>query len=303
MPGFTQDFLPLTIHVYNPFVEDGDVLAFIGQYCEAVRGGEHLSDRFGIWNGRRRYMVKLKLDPSVPGNVFHPPGSFSIGPNKGFLYYPGQPLYCRRCGGQGHVKMDCKGERCRFCGESGHVAAVCTAPKHCSLCGSEEHLYRGCPGRKKSYASLFKEGEDLLADMEFHDGEGPNLSARQTAKAAETSKDKGERTAEGNGKNQQQGEKSQEAEERLIEVLTEAAVEPIKSSGQDIPQSNDPSRFTWSQLDVLDIITADQSGGGDSKMEISGGRGRRRAVEKDDRGEEGTERKSTRFEAAQTLFF
>ncbi len=198
-PVFAQEFLPLTIHVYNPFVEDGDVFAFIARYCEAVKGGEHLKDRFGIWNGKRRYMVKLRLDSAVSGNVLYPPGSFSIGPNKGFLYYPGQPLYCRRCGGQGHVKEECRGERCRFCGESDHVAAVCTAPKCCSLCGSDEHLYRGCPGRKKCYASLFKEGEELLADVGALVGEGSSSSARQTAHAAEASKDKGERTAEVNG--------------------------------------------------------------------------------------------------------
>lgn len=215
-PGFTQDFLPLAVQVYNPFVEDGDVLTFIARYCEAVRGGEHLKYRFGIWNEKRRYMVKLKLDSSVPGSVLHPPGSFSIGPNRGFLYYPGQPLYCWRCGGQGHMKAECKGERCRFCGEPDHVAAVCRPPKHCSLCGSEEHLYRGCLGRKKSYASLFKEGEDLLADMEAHVGEGSSLSARQTAYAAEASKDEEERTAEGNGQSQQQREKLPAAEELLI---------------------------------------------------------------------------------------
>ncbi len=70
------------------------------------------------------------------------------------------------------------------------------------------------------------------------------------------------------------------ADEQLIEV------EPVMSGDQDKPQSIDPSRFTWSQLDVLDIITADQSGGGDCKMEVSEGRGRRRAVENDNSGEE-----------------
>uniref|UniRef100_A0A8C1S1M9 CCHC-type domain-containing protein n=1 Tax=Cyprinus carpio TaxID=7962 RepID=A0A8C1S1M9_CYPCA len=273
-PVFIQDFIPLTIHVYNPFVEDGDVLALVKRYCEEVRGGEHLKDRFGIWNGKRRYMVKLKLDPSVQGSVLHPPGSFSIGPNKGFLYYPGQPLYCRRCGGQGHVKMDCKGERCRFCGESNHVAGICTAPKCCSLCGSDEHLYRGCPGRKKSYASLFKEGEDLLGDCKALVGERSRSSARQTVHAAEASKHRWERTAEGN-KSHHRSEKSPVVEERLIEIISGDAEEPIKRS--------------------------DQSEDGDNKMEVTGGRGRRRAVERDDCGEEGRERKCSKLEAAKTL--
>ncbi len=96
----------------------------------------------------------------------HLPGSFSIGPNRGFLYYPGQPMYCRRCGGEGHVKADCEGQRCRFCGVADHVASACPAPKRCSLCGKTDHLYRACPSRSKSYASILREGEDLQADLE-----------------------------------------------------------------------------------------------------------------------------------------
>ncbi|XP_052397224.1 uncharacterized protein LOC127944876 isoform X2 [Carassius gibelio] len=220
-------------------------------------------------------MVKLKIDPSVQGSVLHPPGSFSIGPNKGYLYYPGQPLYCRRCGGQGHVKVDCKGERCRFCGESNHVAGICTAPKRCSLCGSDEHLYRGCPGRKKSYASLFKEGEDLLGDCKALVGEWSSSSARQTAHAAEASKHRWERTAEVNDKILYRRETSPVAEERLIEIISGDAEEPIK----DMDQKED----------------------GDNKMEVSGGRGRRRAVEKDDCEEEEREWKCSKLEAARTL--
>ncbi len=165
-PLFAQDYLPLTIHLYNPFVEDGEVKAFLQRHCDALKGGERVRDRFGIWTGKRRFFVKLRVDPSVPGNLVHLPGSFSIGPNRGFLYYPGQPMYCRRCGGEGHVKADCEGQRCRFCGEADHVASACPAPKRCSLCGKSDHLYRACPSRSKSYASILREGEDLQADLE-----------------------------------------------------------------------------------------------------------------------------------------
>ncbi len=75
-------------------------------------------------------------------------------------------MYCRRCGGEGHVKADCEGQRCRFCGEADHVASACPAPKRCSLCGKSDNLYRACPSRSKSYASILREGEDLQADLE-----------------------------------------------------------------------------------------------------------------------------------------
>lgn len=165
-PAYAQDFLPLTIHLYNPFVEDGDVLTFLARYCETVRGGERLKDRFGIWTGKRRFLVKLRADTASPGGLVHPPGSFFIGSNRGFLYYPGQPVYCRRCGAQGHVKADCTGQRCRFCGSAEHTATACPEPKTCSLCGGGDHLFRVCPSRQRSYASLFKEGQGLQADFE-----------------------------------------------------------------------------------------------------------------------------------------
>ncbi len=139
-----------------------------------VKGGERLKDRFGIWTGKRRYLVKLRTDisssssssSSPSGGLVHPPGSFFIGSNRGFLHYPGQPVYCRRCGVQGHVKADCTGQRCRFCGSAEHIASACPEPKTCSLCGERDHLFRVCPSRQKTYASLFKEGQGQQADFE-----------------------------------------------------------------------------------------------------------------------------------------
>ncbi len=93
---------------------------------------EQVRDRFGIWTGKRHFFVKLRVDSSVPGSPVHVPGSFYIGPNRGFLYYPKQPMYCRRCG-EGHVKADCEGQHCCFCGEADHVASACPAPKCCSI--------------------------------------------------------------------------------------------------------------------------------------------------------------------------
>lgn len=165
-PAYVQDFLPLTIHLYNPFVEDGDVLTFLARYCETVKGGERMKDRFGIWTGKRRYLVKLRTDKTSPDGLVHPPGSFFIGSNRGFLHYPGQPVYCRRCGVQGHLKADCTGQRCRFCGSAEHLGSACPEPKACSLCGGKDHLFRACPNRKKTFASLFKEGQGQQADFE-----------------------------------------------------------------------------------------------------------------------------------------
>ncbi|KAF7704224.1 hypothetical protein HF521_021296 [Silurus meridionalis] len=86
------------VHLYNSFVTVNDIRSFVGRYCSSVSVGEKICGRYGIWNGKGRYLVRLKVEPMVPGGLLHPPGSFAIGPHQGFLHYPGQPLYCRWCG-------------------------------------------------------------------------------------------------------------------------------------------------------------------------------------------------------------
>ncbi|KAK3545197.1 hypothetical protein QTP70_001834 [Hemibagrus guttatus] len=145
VPLFVMDEVPITVHLYNPFVTDEDIRIFLGQFCSSVSSGERVRGRFGIWNGKRRFLVKLRVDPSAPGGLLHLPGGFSIGPHRGFLHYPGQPLYCRRCRALGHTKEKCSGRRCRRCGGEDHATAECVVPRTCSLCGSEDHLFCYCP--------------------------------------------------------------------------------------------------------------------------------------------------------------
>ncbi|KAL2080693.1 hypothetical protein ACEWY4_024486 [Coilia grayii] len=157
-PLHQQDVVQLVVHMYNPYVPDADVEAFLARHAVFVKGGTwlkegtRLKDNFGIWTGKRRYAIRLRPDPARLGEFLYPPGSFSIGDDRGFLTYPAQPVYCRRCGGLGHTKATCSGSRCRFCGGEGHVADRCQAPRRCSLCGSEGHLFRSCPGRSQTYA-------------------------------------------------------------------------------------------------------------------------------------------------------
>ncbi|KAK3515977.1 hypothetical protein QTP86_004269 [Hemibagrus guttatus] len=163
VPLFAMDEVPITVHLYNPFVADEDIRIFLQRFCSSVSSGERVRGRFGIWNGKRRFLAKLRVDPSAPGGLLHPPGGFSIGPHRGFLHYPGQPLYCRRCGALGHTKEKCSGRRCRRCGGEDHATAECGAPRTCSLCGSEDHLFRHCPSRKGTFADLFAEGLEAVA--------------------------------------------------------------------------------------------------------------------------------------------
>ncbi len=248
LPLYAQDYLPVTIHLYNPFVEDGEVITFLERHCEAVKGGERVRDRFGIWTGKRRFFVKLQVDPSVPGSIVHLPGAFSIGPNRGFLYYPGQPTYCRRCGGEGHVKADCEGQRCRYCGAADHLASACPAPKLCSLCGKSDHLYRTCPSRKKSYASVLKEGEDLQADLEAI------LSSLPVEREEQLGRTTGENDQERKSASGLKSDRVKDQDDRgvgeLISLLLDGKVEEKAGVEQ---QLNPPSR--WSELDFTEVLS------------------------------------------------
>ncbi|KAJ8335386.1 hypothetical protein SKAU_G00387280 [Synaphobranchus kaupii] len=130
-----------------------DILCFLLRYCDDVREGVKLKDKYGFWNGKRRFLVRFKRDSLGVGGFAHPPGAFAIGPDRGYLWYPGQPVYCRRCGSFGHIKEVCT---CRHCLAGDHETKDCVAPKTCNLCGSSDHLFRGCPDRRRSFASLFQ---------------------------------------------------------------------------------------------------------------------------------------------------
>uniref|UniRef100_A0A3B3T6K2 CCHC-type domain-containing protein n=1 Tax=Paramormyrops kingsleyae TaxID=1676925 RepID=A0A3B3T6K2_9TELE len=90
------------------------------------------------------------------GGYLHPPAYFSIGPNRGYLFYTGQPTFCRSCQGHGHKAEDCPDLKCRNCLEPGHMAKDCKGPQRCRHCSSEEHLARVCPQR--SYAGVLAGG-------------------------------------------------------------------------------------------------------------------------------------------------
>lgn len=82
----------------------------------------------------------------------HPPANFSIGGNKGYLHYMGQPYFCRTCFCYGHTKDDCGQEvTCRNCKRSGHEAGRCPFALTCDISGLTDHTCRNCPNIKRQY--------------------------------------------------------------------------------------------------------------------------------------------------------
>ena len=138
----------ITVHMYNPHVTPEAVSGFLARYARVEKTVEDCRDMFGIWNGKRQFYCALKKDPGGYDGLAHPPAFFTIGADRGCLYYARQPQFCKKCRGSGHREDTCKGLlRCRICTAEGHQAKDCPAPKACHACGSTGHLSKGCPRR------------------------------------------------------------------------------------------------------------------------------------------------------------
>ncbi|MBN3324299.1 ZCHC3 protein, partial [Atractosteus spatula] len=144
-PLFARELRSLIVHMYNPHVPEPDIVTFLRRFVDVQGGGQKVVDEERIWTFKRRYLVRLRQSPTTPGGVLYPPANFTIGPNRGYLMYSGQPQTCRRCGQEGHLAAECSTEVCRRCGRTGHVATACSFQQLCNLCGEPGHLYRACP--------------------------------------------------------------------------------------------------------------------------------------------------------------
>lgn len=144
-PLFQHAERMLTIHMYNPFVNEEVIRTFLRRYCGSIRGGDKQKNAFGVYNGKWRYFVRFITDPEAIGGVRQPPAIFSIGGERGFLFFTGQAQYCRQCHRYGHTKENCEaGSCCTNCKQTGHEASECPVPRVCDLCGKSGHFARNC---------------------------------------------------------------------------------------------------------------------------------------------------------------
>ncbi|CAB1328970.1 unnamed protein product [Coregonus sp. 'balchen'] len=102
------------VHMYNPHVTDIAVAAFLGRYCDVTSGAR--PDQGGF------------------EGFLHLPAIFSLGAERGMLFYARQPPFCRMCREYGHAKASC-------------------GPKECHGCGNWQHLFQDCHARQRSYAA------------------------------------------------------------------------------------------------------------------------------------------------------
>lgn len=62
-----------------------------------------IKNSLGIWTGKRQIRIKLEEDPTSEDGCRHQPPVFSIGVDRGYLVYAGQPLCCRKYGACGGI--------------------------------------------------------------------------------------------------------------------------------------------------------------------------------------------------------
>uniref|UniRef100_A0A673WBY2 CCHC-type domain-containing protein n=1 Tax=Salmo trutta TaxID=8032 RepID=A0A673WBY2_SALTR len=142
------NFRTINVHMYNLHVADIAIGAFLSRFCDVTSGARYVKDSLGFWNGRRQFQVLLRPDKGGFDGFLHPPAVFSLGSDRGMLFYTRQPPFCKKCREYGHVTAACSTGKCRFC-KSGEE---CDEPKACHGCGSSAHLWRDCPARHRSYA-------------------------------------------------------------------------------------------------------------------------------------------------------
>ena len=167
----------ITVTTYSPYVSDEEVAAFLGRYGEVTPGVWYIRDPNGYWSGGRVFGVLLHQDPKGQDGLRHPPALFSIGVERGYLFYGRQPPFCRKCREAGHSEGACAGAACRSCGHLGHVARSCPEARTCHGCGERGHLSAACPRRIRTYADVVggleeAEGlEDVVVPVEKQDRE------------------------------------------------------------------------------------------------------------------------------------
>ncbi|CAB1350063.1 unnamed protein product, partial [Coregonus sp. 'balchen'] len=205
-----NNFRVITVYMYNPHVKDEEMRAFLGRYVDNVSSARLLKDSLGFWNGRRSFQALLREDPKGLGGYLHPPALFSLGADRGTLYYA-QDVWRMVCGWEAHEAKDC--------GES----------KKCHGCGSSAHLWRECSARQKSYAAAAGGGAGAGAgDGGGRGGAVPDPSAGP--EGTQSTMEEETRTAAG-GEGDGQGTATAGPEgEEVPEMETEGSV------GEEVPE-------------------------------------------------------------------
>lgn len=220
------NFRFITVHMHNPHVPDSALISFLNKHVDVISGVRRLRDDLGVWTAKRQVQALLRPDASGFDGFQHPPASFSIGADRGFLFYSRQPLFCRKCQGFGHPEDSCGLQRCRNCGELGHVARDCRRAKRCNLCNKEGHLYKDCPERRQSYADVAAARDECPVGREEQREEWRETVIYEVEKILSPLPDSPEREVD-----------KEDGEEEVLEVNQDTGAESEAEEGMEWAQA------------------------------------------------------------------
>uniref|UniRef100_A0A3B1IHD1 CCHC-type domain-containing protein n=1 Tax=Astyanax mexicanus TaxID=7994 RepID=A0A3B1IHD1_ASTMX len=97
---------------------------------------------------RKKKSVLISFEHGTEhGSLRYPPANFTLDGSKGYLFFRGQPAFCRGCLKYGHQAEGCEEMECKNCLGKGHLARNCQNPRRCRSCGGEGHLAHSSPSR------------------------------------------------------------------------------------------------------------------------------------------------------------
>ncbi|XP_064413022.1 zinc finger CCHC domain-containing protein 3-like [Latimeria chalumnae] len=122
----------VTILFKNESVPSLDILYWLRKQCTVLGDSDPIYDRYGFWVGG--YKVRVRLEATEYG-IKHLPNTITIGRDRGFLFYAGQPKTCFKCGSKQHLSSDCPKQVCGKCGKQGHLSPNCDSEVLCKKNG------------------------------------------------------------------------------------------------------------------------------------------------------------------------
>ncbi|XP_064416706.1 zinc finger CCHC domain-containing protein 3-like [Latimeria chalumnae] len=184
------DIKTITILFKNESVPASDIYFWLSRKCKVFGDLQPIYDSNGFWIGGYKARIKLTATPT---GLQHLPNSITIGSDRGYLFYPGQPQACFKCGSLRHHSAVCPKQKCNHCGQMGHLAKDCNNSILCNLCGEQGHSYLHCKssvrnGITNSMLTGFtiEEQMDIDAERRYGDQIEASTSSALEPEAAKT---------------------------------------------------------------------------------------------------------------------